>query len=142
METIQVGGTSTTFSGYYQPWSTPRIAKIEYCFYLDTDTNNQTCFTITFDASLQTDIKDVISSDKIGSFYPNPTKEYTNFTYNVNGLCLLQITDVLGNVVKTFELEGSGEKSIYVADLYKGIYFGNLIENGEIVKIKKLIINK
>ena len=142
METIQVGGTSTTFSGYYQPWSTPGIAKIEYCFYLDTDTNNQTCFTITYDASKQTDIKDVISSDKIGSFYPNPTKEYTNFTYNVNGLCLLQITDVLGNVVKTFELEGSGEKSIYVADLYKGIYFGNLIENGEIVKIKKLIINK
>jgi hypothetical protein len=45
-------------------------------------------------------------------------------------------------VVKTFELEGDGEKTIYVADLHKGIYFGNLIENGEIVKIKKLIINK
>ena len=61
---------------------------------------------------------------------------------NVKGISVLQITDILGNVVKNIELEESGEKTIYVGDLHKGIYFGNLVKNGEIVKIKKLIINK
>ena len=43
--------------------------------------------------------------------------------------------------MKIIELEGIGERSIYLGDL-QGIYFGNLVENGKIVKIKKLIINK
>ena len=45
-------------------------------------------------------------------------------------------------MVKNIEMEGNGEKTIYVGDLHKGIYFGNLVKNGEIIKIKKLIINK
>ena len=142
VDTILSGDQSSGFAGYYQPWGESSIAKVEYCFYLDSDTTDKTCVVVIYDAMGITDLDQISNSDKIGSFYPNPTKEYTNFSYNVNGLCLLQITDVLGNVVKTFELEGNGEKSIYVADLHKGIYFGNLIENGEIVKIKKLIINK
>lgn len=142
IDTILSGMESSGFSGYYQPWNDPAIAVVEYCFYLDSDPNDRTCATITYDAMGMTNLDQISSSDKIGSFYPNPTKEYTNFQFNVSNPSVLQITDVLGNVVKIIELEGSGEKTIYVGDLYKGIYFGNLIENGEIVKIKKLIINK
>ncbi len=142
IDTILSGMESAGFSGYYQPWNEPAIAVVEYCFYLDSDPNDRTCKTVTYDALGSTDLNQITSSDKIGSFFPNPTNEYTNFQFNVNYPSILHITDVLGNVVKIIELEGSGEKTIYVGDLYKGIYFGNLIENGEIVKIKKLIINK
>ena len=142
IDTILSGDQSSGFSGYYQPWEVSSTARIEYCFFLDSDVNDRSCITVTYEANKITDVESLSLSQKIGSFFPNPTKEYTNFSYNVNGLCLLQIIDVLGSVVKTFELEGDGEKTIYVADLHKGIYFGNLIENGEIVKIKKLIINK
>ena len=141
-DTILPGEKSDEFVGDYQPWNVPSIAKVEYCFYLDSDTNDRTCFTVTFDATHVTDIEEVINSEEIGSFYPNPTNEYTNIFYNVKGISVLQITDILGNVVKNIELEGSGEKTIYVGDLHKGIYFGNLVKNGEILKIKKLIINK
>jgi hypothetical protein len=141
-DSILPGGKNTGFSGYYQPWNVPSIAKVEYCFYLESDPNDRTCFSVTFDATAVTDIEEVIYSEEIGSFYPNPTNEYTNLFYNVKGISVLQITDILGNVVKNIELEGSGEKTIYVGDLHKGIYFGNLVKNGEIVKIKKLIINK
>ena len=142
VDTIPPGVESQGFSGYYQPWSDPSIAVVEYCFYLDSDPNDRSCATITYDAMGVTDLDRVTSIDKIGSFYPNPTSEYTNISYNISDISLLQITDVLGNVVKTIELEGIGEQIIYVGDLHKGIYFGNLIENGDIVNIKKLIINK
>ena len=142
IDTILPGDKSTGFSGYYQPWNVPSIAQVEYCFYLASNINDRTCFTVTFDATHVTDIEEVINSEEIGSFYPNPTNEYTNIFYNVKGISVLQITDILGNVVKNIKLEGSGEKTIYVGDLHKGIYFGNLVKNGEIVKIKKLIINK
>ena len=142
IDTILSGAQSNGFSGYYQPWSVSSIAKVEYCFYLESDPNDRTCFSVTFDATAVTDIEEVIYSEEIGSFYPNPTNGYTNLFYNVKGISVLQITDILGNVVKNIELEGSGEKTIYVGDLHKGIYFANLVQNGEIVQIKKLIINK
>lgn len=142
VDTILSGLESSGFAGYYQPWNESDIAVVEYCFYLSSDINDRTCKTVTYDATKVTDLNQITSSDKIGSFFPNPTKEYTNFQFNVSFPSILQIADVLGNVVKIIELEGSGEKTIYLGDLYKGIYFGNLIENGEIVKIKKLIINK
>lgn len=142
VDTIISGAESSGFSGYYQPWGVSSIAKVEYCFYLASNTNDRTCFLVTYEATHVTDIEEISTSEKIGSFYPNPTSEYTNISYNISDISLLQITDVLGNVVKTIELEGSGEQIIYVGDLHKGIYFGNLIENGDIVNIKKLIINK
>ena len=55
-------------------------------------------------------------------------------------MSVLQITDILGNTVKNIEMEGSGEKTIYVGDLHKGIYFGNLVKNGEIIKMSDPII--
>ena len=141
-DSILPGGKNTGFSGYYQPWNVPSIAKVEYCFYLESDSNNRTCFLVTFDATGVSNVEEVINSEEIGSFYPNPTNEYVNLSYTVKDISLLQITDVLGNRVKNIELEGNGDQSIYIGDLNKGIYFGNLVRNGEIIRIKKLIINK
>ena len=129
-------------TGYYNPFGTTSVAVVEYCFYNAQNPSDETCRTITYDALILSNVEEVINSEEIGSFYPNPTDEYTHLFYNIKGISLLQITDILGNVVKNIELEGSGEKRIYVGDLHKGIYFGKLVENGEIIKIKKLIINK
>ena len=142
-DTILPGEKNNEFVGDYQPWGHPTIAQVEYCFYLNSDPNDRACFIVTYDAtSTVSDVKEVVYSEEIGSFYPNPTNEYTNLFYNVKGISLLQITDILGNVVKNIEMEGNGEKTIYVGDLHKGVYFGNLVKNGEIIKTKKLIINK
>ena len=141
-DTINPGDKSNGFTGHYQPWGNSDTAIVEYCFYLASDISDRTCVTITYRATGISSEEQISKIEKIGSFYPNPTKEYTNFQYNLNSPANLQITDVLGNVVKIIELEGAGERSIYLGDLHKGIYFGNLVENGKIVKIKKLIINK
>ena len=127
-------------TGYYNSFGATSVAVVEYCFYNAQNPSDETCRTITYDALILSDEGEVI--EEIGSFYPNPTNEHTNLFYNVKGISLLQITDILGNIVKNIEMEGTGEKTIYVGDLHKGIYFGNLVKNGEIIKIKKLIINK
>jgi hypothetical protein len=142
MDTLDAGEATTGFTGYYYPEHTSANAVIEYCFYPDTDPFDITCISVTYYATGITSINSLESSEKIGSFYPNPSSEYTNIEFNLSKPSVLQFTDVLGNIVKIVELEGSGERTIYVGDLKKGIYFGSLIDEGEIVKIKKLIINK
>tara|TARA_B100000700_G_C15045992_1_gene857945 strand:- start:2959 stop:3651 length:693 start_codon:yes stop_codon:yes gene_type:complete len=142
VDSIAPGAKCEGFTGYYQPWSVPDTAIVEYCFYLASNLNDRTCFQVTYIALDVTDIENIINSEKIGSFYPNPTNEYANIFYSVKDVSELKITDVLGNVVKNIELEGSGEKTLYVGDLPKGIYLANLMKNQEIVKTRKLIINK
>ena len=138
----QSGDSIDAHTGYYNSFGAGSVAVVEYCFYNAQNPSDETCRTITYDAVIPTYEEEVINSEEIGSFYPNPTNEYTNIFYSVKGISLLQITDILGNVVKNIQMEGNGEKTIYVGDLHKGIYFGNLVKNGEIIKIKKLIINK
>ena len=79
-------------------------SRILFLFKL-SDTNDRTCVTITYRATGISTDEQISKIEKIGSFYPNPTKEYTNFQYNLYSPANLQITDVLGNVVKIIELE-------------------------------------
>jgi len=141
-DTINPGGQSDGFTGHYQPWNVADVAMVEYCFYLESDPNDRTCATITYNATGLISSDKVSISEKIGSFYPNPTSQYINFQFNVNISSTLQITDVLGNTVKIVELNGAGEMSIYLGELHEGVYFANLIQDSKIIKIKKIIINK
>ena len=50
------------------------------------------------------------------------------------------IMDILGNKVKNIYFTEKGTQSINISDLTKGVYFGNLISNNEVVAIKKLIV--
>ena len=141
-DTISPGGESDGFTGHYQPWNVADVAMVEYCFYLESDPNDRTCATITYNATGLISSNKVSISEKIGSFYPNPTSQYINFQFNVNINSTLQITDVLGNTVKIVDLNGAGEMSIYLGELHEGVYFANLIQDSKIIKIKKIIINK
>tara|TARA_B100000902_G_scaffold163425_2_gene158606 strand:+ start:22367 stop:23065 length:699 start_codon:yes stop_codon:yes gene_type:complete len=141
-DTLEAGEESNGFSGYYHPWGISSQAEIEYCFFLSTDTINKFCKTVFYDAIGFSNVNNFDKIEKISDFFPNPIQEYTKFRYNIDKKSFLQITDVIGNVVKTIEIQGVGEQSMYLGNLNKGVYFGNLIQDGEIIKIKKLIINK
>ena len=156
-DTLDPGEETDGFDGYFYPFwysipMTSVAAVVEYCFYPQSDPLDRTCITVTYcanDSSLAFSCNvgplayhDTEKQEKIGSFFPNPSFDYTSLSYNVEKPSLLQFMDILGNIVKVIEIEGSGQKTIYTGDLHQGIYFGNLIQNGEIVTIKKLIINK
>lgn len=125
-------------SGYYNAGGVVGISLVEYCFYDANNPNDQTCVTITYDCSV-TAIEDFNNSFELGDFYPNPANgiAYINFEGNSADL---RIIDILGNEVKVIHFEGSGNKEIDLSEMSKGVYFGNLEVNNEIVSIKKLIV--
>ena len=76
---------------------------------------------------------------EISDFYPNPASGMVNFTFNGN-LATLILIDILGNKVKEISLNQDGIQKLDLSDLNKGIYFGNLIVNDQVVSIKKVIV--
>ena len=130
-------GDDIDFGGYYDAYCDPASAVIEYCFYPESDVTDKTCITITYNESSTSvsQLKSVIVSD----FYPNPASEMVYFTFSGNA-ATLKLIDILGNNVKEILLNQSGIQKLDLSDMNKGIYFGNLIVNSEVVSIKKLIV--
>ena len=130
-------GDNVDFAGYYDAYCDPASAVIEYCFYPDSDPTDRACITITYNESSTSisQLKSVIVSD----FYPNPASEMVYFTFNGNA-ATLKLIDILGNNVKEILLSQEGIKKLDLSDMNKGIYFGNLIVNDEVISIKKLIV--
>jgi hypothetical protein len=140
--TIDGGQASTEFSGHFSTINGPTDASatVEYCFYPDTNPGDETCVTITFDGSGSTSSIIKTSAIVMSEFYPNPANEYTTINYNSAMNTHLNIIDILGNNVKVIHLSNVGSQKIYIGDLSKGLYFGNLMHNDKIIAIKKLIV--
>ena len=128
-------------SGYYDAFGLSSIAKAEYCFYDDADSTDETCFTVTFDATT-TAVEDKYLSEKISNFYPNPSKDYTHIIYTAKEKCTIAIVDILGNQIKTITLNQVGNQKIFIGDLPNGMYFGRITTDGNLLAIKKLIIKR
>jgi len=130
-------GDSFDFGGYYDAYCDVASATIEYCFFPQSNPSDRSCITILYNGS-STSVFDKETFSK--GFYPNPAREYTNISYDPSLQNLkMKIIDILGNVVKHIDIESQGH-SIYVGDLNKGIYFGNLMDGDKLVSIEKLIV--
>ena len=125
-------------TGYYNAQGLSGVAKVKYCFYDINYPTDETCVTITYETNA-TSIDDYRPLTKLGDFYPNPANEVVNFNFNGNS-ATLKLIDILGNKVKEILLKKEGTQELDLSDMNKGIYFGNLIVNGEVVSIKKLIV--
>ena len=132
---------SPAHSGYYDAYGLPSIAKAEYCFYDDANPIDETCFTVTFNATT-TGVEDKFDVEDISNFYPNPSTDYTHFVYNSRERCTLEIVDILGNKLKTTNITDTGKQKIFIGDLSNGMYFGRFTTDGNLVEIKKLIIKR
>ena len=132
-------GDNFDFGGYYDAYCDLASATIEYCFYPDIDLLDRTCITILYNGAA-TEIIENNSDFTMGKFYPNPTKDHTTISYKSGENSHLKIIDILGNKVKDIHLSNAGTENIYVGDLSKGIYFGNLVHSNKVIAIKKLIV--
>jgi len=129
------------FEGVFDAYCNDGYGVVEYCFYPDGDPADRSCITITYN----NDFAIGITTDKMldlnmSNFYPNPAKEFVNVNYYLNSNSEMVIMDILGNKIKNIYFNEQGTKSINISDLSKGVYFGNLISNNEVVSIKKLIV--
>ena len=128
-------------AGYFDAFGFPCSGKIEYCFYDEANPIDETCFTVTFDATT-TAVENKYLSEKISNFYPNPSKDYTNIVYPAKEQCTIAIVDILGNQLKTITLNQVGNQKIFIGDLPNGMYFGRITTDGNVLAIKKLIIKR
>ena len=129
------------FDGVFDAYCNNGYGVVEYCFYPDGDPADRSCLTITYNNDVPVAITvDKIPDLNISNFYPNPAKEFANVNYYLNNNSEMVIIDILGNKVKDIYFTKKGKKSIDISDLSKGVYFGNLISNNEVVAIKKLIV--
>jgi len=130
-------GDDIDFGGYYDAYCDPASGVIEYCFYLDSDITDRTCITITYNGS-STSVSQV-NQAVVSDFYPNPASGMVSFNFNGN-TATLKLIDILGNKVKEILITKKGVQTLDLSDMTKGIYFGNLIVNDEVISIKKLIV--
>ena len=130
---------SFDFGGYYDAYCDLASATIQYCFFPQSNPSDRSCITVEYNGALTSVTNDKSNIIQSG-FYPNPANEKVNFINESIDNTNLKIIDILGNTVKNIELESRGIKQIYIGDLNKGVYFGNLFQSGRLVTIKKLIV--
>jgi len=145
LRTIPAGYADTNnFTGYYDAAFSgiPSQARavVEYCFYPVGNISDSTCLTIHYNdnTSSITENKREIG---LGDFYPNPSQNLTRISYVADNNSYLQILDILGNKIKSFDLDNSGSLEIPTTHFSSGIYFGNLISDSRVISVKKIIIN-
>jgi len=127
-------------SGYYDAFGASGIAEVQYCFYDVNDISDETCVSITYETTTTTtSINETAAFNEVGDFYPNPASEMVYFNFK-GSLATLKLIDILGNEVKSIVLSEEGVQKLDLTDMTKGIYFGNLLVNDEVVSIKKLIV--
>jgi hypothetical protein len=128
-------------TGYYDAFGLSSIGEVEYCFYDDANPTDETCFTVTFNATT-TAVNNKVEIKNILEFFPNPAEEYINIEYKIEENSKLAIVNILGDKIKEIDLSSSGFQRINVTDLPNGIYFGRLLVAEKFIKMKKIIIKR
>ncbi|MCX6294937.1 MAG: T9SS type A sorting domain-containing protein [Bacteroidetes bacterium] len=72
--------------------------------------------------------------------YPNPTNEHATLEFENNNTRYIQITDVLGNIVRSFSNYSERILQIEKSNLSNGVYFISVIESKNKISNTKLII--
>lgn len=133
------------FSVHFNPQGVLGASAIRYCAFDAANISDSACTIVHFNAVSSTD---VFEEDKIFSFsdfHPNPTSLITEMNYNLlpGQQAEVLILDMLGNLVKKHQLSGeNGRLSFKVTDVKAGLYFANIMINGNLHEIKRLIVSE
>ncbi len=142
---IVINDTIKIFSADYSSNGNVGASFIRYTFFSEKNINDSIAFVVKFIAGSGVGIDDAKPSIEISNLYPNPATNSVSIKYDLNGVnnAQLEIRNVLGSLVKKVSVnESNGLLSVDVSDLTNGVYFYSFIVNNEIIKSKKLIIQR
>lgn len=90
-------------------------------------------------------VSDLTSVDEnhisLGNAYPNPASSMVRFDVNCEGSASLVLYNLVGREVMRQNVE-NGQVVLSVSDFEDGIYFCNLVVNGQVVKTEKFVVAK
>ena len=129
---------------HFNPQGISGIAAIKYCAFDADNVADSACTIVHFNA-VSTDIFEEENILSFSNFHPNPTSTNTEMNYNIfpGQNAELLVLDMLGNIVKKHQLSGeNGRLSLNVTDLKAGLYFANIMLNGKLHEMKRLIVSE
>lgn len=122
----------------------PANATIKYCAFVETNPSDSACTIVNYSVGV-TSLLDNLTATYFSDFYPNPTSSTAFFDYNINysDVAEIIVTDILGNVVLIENISNqSSSHKFDVSDTKAGLYFANVLVNGELKTIKRLVVSK
>ena len=151
--TIDAGSTSnpTDFSTHYKPYAFvggsvekfPGTSVIEYTIFDDTNPTDSLYFLVKYTVIDNTSIDTKTSNIIISNAYPNPAKDYFIIDYNLENAstATVEVMNVLGSTVISQNISVNDmQAKISTNNLDAGVYFYNIIVDGNRLESKKLII--
>jgi hypothetical protein len=90
-------------------------------------------------------VNDNFNSSYFSEFHPNPTSSTAFLDYNLNSSDVAEIvvTDMLGSIVKKEIIKNkNGTFKFDVSDTKMGLYFANILVNGEFKTMKRLVVSR
>ena len=107
--------------------------------------SDSACTIVNYSVNSLASLEQNTFSSYFSDFHPNPSSTISFLEYKLNYYDEAEIivTDILGNVIHNKNIFGrSGVLRIDFSDIKNGLYFANIILNGELHSIKRLVINK
>ena len=123
----------------------PATASIKYCAFIESNPSDSACTIVNYSVNSLASLEQNTFSSHFSDFHPNPSSTISFLEYKLNYYDVAEIivTDILGNVIHNKNIFGrSGVLRIDFSDIKNGLYFANIILNGELHSIKRLVINK
>jgi len=143
--TINAGQSTASggFSTDYMSQGHEGTTIIAYSVFNDANTSDSTYFIVKYYVAADASISTTTSSVTISDAYPNPAKDYFFVDYEINNaqMANIEVVNVLGSVVFNQEISTNDSRAkINISELKSGVYFYNVIVDGNRLASKKLII--
>jgi hypothetical protein len=122
----------------------PASASVKYCAFVTSNPSDSACAIVNYTVDSASGI-DNFSTASFSEFHPNPTSLAAFLDYNLNysDAAEIVVTDMLGNVIRKENISNqSGTLKFDVSDTKAGLYFANILVNGELKTIKRLVVSK
>lgn len=142
--TMSAGAVSgpSDLSFHFMPASTTDVAFVKYYAYDERNAEERISVLIAYNTTESISETPIAS---LGHAYPNPASSVVRFNYELSpsNNVSVSIYNLLGQEMKSQHLNGfQGQVSFSVAEFNEGIYFCNLIVNGQAVKTEKFVVKK
>ena len=122
----------------------PANATIKYCAFVENNPSDSACTIVNYSVGT-TSVFDNLTATYFSDFHPNPISSTAFLDYNINysDVAEIIVTDILGNVVLIENISNqSNTLKFDLSDTKPGLYFANILVNGELKTIKRLVVSK
>ena len=140
--TIEANSTNeTSFSVHYLPSETSGSTVVKYCVFDESNMADSACVNVTFTTE-STSISDK-NNNFFSEFHPNPSSSmaYLDYDLKLGQVANVIVSDMLGSVVFNETITNKeGTISFDFSNHKSGLYFANIIIDGETKTMKRLVV--